>query len=58
MKSNQKLPLNSWRAEASALPGHSAATCSLDKARAGALLGKADDKEEQRTYAGIHLTYF
>lgn len=49
MKNNQKLPLTSGRAEASALPGHSAATCSLDKARAGALLGKADDKEEQST---------
>lgn len=49
MKNNQKLPLTSGRAEASALPGHSAATCSLDKARARALLGKADDKEEQST---------
>lgn len=49
IKSNHKLPLTSGRAEASALPGHSATTCSLDKARAGALLGKADNKDEHST---------
>jgi len=47
MENDQKLPLTSGRAEENALPGHSGSTCSLDDARAGALLGKAHYKEEQ-----------